>query len=325
MNYVVFDLEWNQCPFGKERENDKLPFEIVEIGAVKIGSQGERLGEFQRIVRPMVYKKLHFRTKEVIHIDAKTLESGQPFYVVVKEFLEWCGENCVFCTWGTTDLVELQRNMKYYGLLKMLPGPIRFYDVQKLFSLAYEDGKTRKSLEYGSNFLKLEQQRDFHRALSDAWYTAEIFKGLLDKDVMQYYSIDCYQNPKVKEEQVYAVFDNYSKLIFREFESKEDAMRDREISAARCFLCDKNVRKKVKWFALSPKNHCCLAYCGKHGYLKGKIRMKRTEEGKFYVVKTMKLIDQEEAEEIKARREELKKKRREKRRQAKKNAGAAEK
>ena len=324
MNYVVFDLEWNQCPFGKERENDKLPFEIVEIGAVKVGSQGERLGEFQRIVRPVVYNKLHFRTKEVIHIDAKTLEGGQPFYVAVKEFLEWCGEDCMFCTWGTTDLVELQRNMKYYGLLKMLPGPIRFYDVQKLFSLAYEDGKSRKSLEYASSFLQLEQQRDFHRALSDAWYTAEIFRGMFDKYVLQYYSIDCYQNPKTKEEQVYAVFDNYAKLISREFDSKEEAMKDREISAARCFLCEKNVRKKVKWFSLSPKNHCCLAYCGKHGYLKGKIRMKRTDEGKFYVVKTMKLIDEAEAEEIRSRREELKKRRREKRRQAKKTPGATE-
>ena len=28
MNYIVFDLEWNQCPYGKERENKRLPFEI---------------------------------------------------------------------------------------------------------------------------------------------------------------------------------------------------------------------------------------------------------------------------------------------------------
>ena len=36
MNYIVFDLEWNQCPYGKEKENKKLPFEIIEIGAVKL-------------------------------------------------------------------------------------------------------------------------------------------------------------------------------------------------------------------------------------------------------------------------------------------------
>lgn len=324
MNYIVFDLEWNQCPFGKGRENEKLPFEIIEIGAVKLGDQGEYLGEFQRIIRPVVYKKLHFRTKEVIHIDAKTLEGGDPFYVVVKEFFEWCGEDFVFCTWGTTDLAELQRNMKYYGLLKMLPGPVRFYDVQKLFSLAWEDGKSRKSLEYGINFLKLEKQSDFHRALADARYTAEIFRRLEEPEILRYYSIDCYQNPKTEEEQIYELFDSYAKFVSREFETKEEVMRDREIVAARCFLCDKNVRKKIKWFSVGPKNHCCLAYCGKHGYLKGKIRMKRAEDGNFYAVKTMKLIGEDEAEEIRERKEELKKRRKEKRKQLKKSAGALE-
>ena len=36
MNYIVFDLEWNQCPYGKDRENKRLPFEIIEFGAVKL-------------------------------------------------------------------------------------------------------------------------------------------------------------------------------------------------------------------------------------------------------------------------------------------------
>ena len=38
MDYVIFDLEWNQCPYGKGKENPKLPFEIIEIGAVKMRS-----------------------------------------------------------------------------------------------------------------------------------------------------------------------------------------------------------------------------------------------------------------------------------------------
>ena len=28
MNYIVFDLEWNQSPGGKAKENPKLPFEM---------------------------------------------------------------------------------------------------------------------------------------------------------------------------------------------------------------------------------------------------------------------------------------------------------
>ena len=30
MNYIVLDLEWNQSPLGKEFENKRLPFEIIE-------------------------------------------------------------------------------------------------------------------------------------------------------------------------------------------------------------------------------------------------------------------------------------------------------
>ena len=36
MNYIVLDLEWNQCPTGKSGEIRRLPFEIIEIGAVKL-------------------------------------------------------------------------------------------------------------------------------------------------------------------------------------------------------------------------------------------------------------------------------------------------
>lgn len=46
MNYIVFDLEWNQCPGGKEKENKKLPFEIIQIGAVKLDDQWEEFGQF---------------------------------------------------------------------------------------------------------------------------------------------------------------------------------------------------------------------------------------------------------------------------------------
>ena len=40
MNYVVVDFEWNQACYGKGSENRKIPFEIIEIGAVKLGHGG---------------------------------------------------------------------------------------------------------------------------------------------------------------------------------------------------------------------------------------------------------------------------------------------
>ena len=36
MNFIVLDLEWNQCPTGKSDTIGQLPFEIIEIGAIKL-------------------------------------------------------------------------------------------------------------------------------------------------------------------------------------------------------------------------------------------------------------------------------------------------
>lgn len=311
MNYIVFDLEWNQCPYGKGQENERIPFEIIEIGAVKLNSERQIIDQYQILIQPRVYKKLHHRTREIIQMDMKLLErEGIPFYRAVKEFLKWCGEDALFCSWGNSDLLELQRNMKYYGILQLLKGPIRYLDVQKLFSIDREDGDSRRSLEYAVDVLEIEKQQEFHRALADSWYTAKVLMRLRSEIVDTFYSIDCYQNPKRKEEEIKVFYPGYEKFISREFGSKEEAMADKEITSSRCHLCRKNIRKKIRWFAAGQKNYYCLAYCPVHGWMKGKIRMKKTEQGRVFAVKTMKYTTEEEAMEIRTKKEEIKRKRR---------------
>ena len=92
MNYIVFDLEWNQSPEGKERSDRYLQFEIVEIGAVKLDQNRKPIGEFRRLVKPQVYEELHFKIQEVTGLEMELLlREGQPFEQVIREFLEWCG------------------------------------------------------------------------------------------------------------------------------------------------------------------------------------------------------------------------------------------
>ena len=86
------------------------------------------------------------------------LDQGSSFVDAVRDFLAWAGGGAQFCTWGTVDLVELQRNMKYHGVLSLLKGPLHYYDVQKLFAVNFEDMKSRRSLEYGIDYLKLEKK-----------------------------------------------------------------------------------------------------------------------------------------------------------------------
>ena len=235
----------------------------------------------------------------------------------MKTFIKWCGPEPKFCTWGSTDLVELQRNMKYYHMLNLLKGPVFYYDIQKLFGLAYEGQRTARSLESAIDYLDMKKEGQFHRALNDAYYTAEIFKGIPEETAQKYFSIDCYQNPRARKDQIYTVFPEYSKFISREFLSKEEAMKDRDVTQTRCFLCGKTAKKKIRWFSVNTKSHICLAFCPVHGYFRGKARLKKTDEGKYYVVKTLKKINGEEAERIREKRDVLRKKRRKRRHQEK--------
>ena len=43
MNYIVLDLEWNQSADGKAYTNSRIPFEIIQIGAVKFDEKSHNL------------------------------------------------------------------------------------------------------------------------------------------------------------------------------------------------------------------------------------------------------------------------------------------
>lgn len=253
MDYVIFDLEWNQCPYGKGKENPKLPFEIIEIGAVKMDGERNVLGTFHRIVKPVVYQHLHHRTREVVGLTEEDLQNGIPFAQAVQEFFAFSGGACMFGTWGPGDLTELQRNMKFYNLLSLIRGPIHFYDVQKLFAIQYETMKSRRALEYAADFLHLPKDEHFHQALSDAKYTADIFARIDMDVVLAYDSIDVYQNPKSKKEEIHAVYNGYTKFISREFDTKEEAMHDREVCSTHCCICGKRQENAYAGFRPAGK------------------------------------------------------------------------
>lgn len=317
MDYIVLDLEWNQSGDGKENEVPGFPFEIIEIGAIKLNSEKEMIDEFTQLIKPQVYHQMNHITKKLIHLQIEELVNGNLFPDALRDFLEWCKSDYIFCTWGPLDLSELQRNMEYYHLNQLSNGPLKFYDVQKLFSIAFEDKKVRRALEYAVDFLDIKKDIPFHRAFSDAYYTAKVFAKINDPLVMEKVSYDVYIVPKRKEDEVHIVFDDYSKYISREFKDKIAAMDDKEVISVKCYLCNKAVKKKIRWFSSNGKHYYCVAYCDKHGFVKGKIRMKKSENEKVYVIKTIKIILEDEIEGIKIKQEKARIQRQIKRQQKK--------
>ena len=318
MNYIILDLEWNQSSTGEEEVSKILPFEIIEIGAIKLNSSRKMIDEFSELVKPQVYHEMHRITSKLIHLQMNQLQQGSFFPEVMKQFQDWCGDDYIFCTWGPLDLVELQRNIRYYGLEPLADGPFRYLDVQKLFSIAYEDRKSRRTLEYAVDFLNIEKDIPFHRAFSDAYYTAKVL-ARLEERVLSNYSYDVFHLPKDKESEVHVVFDDYAKYISRGFADKTEAIADKTVMGTKCYLCHKGLRKKIRWFTPNGKHYYSVSYCDKHGFMKSKVRIRKSEDDMIYVVKTDKFITEEEVSDIRNRQEKSKQQRKE-RRALKKNS-----
>lgn len=312
MNYIIFDLEWNQSSTGQEEVTKVLPFEIIEIGAVKLNSDREIIDKFTELIKPQVYHEMHRVTGKLIHLQMNQLKNGRSFTEVMEKFRAWCEKDYIFCTWGPLDLTELQRNIKYYSLEPLSDGPIKFLDIQKLFSIAYEDKKSRRTLEYAIDYLSIDKDIPFHRAFSDAYYASKVL-ALIDEKVCGNYSFDVFHIPKDKNSEVYVVFEDYAKYISRGFEDKVKALADKSVISTRCYQCHKALRKKIRWFSPNGKHYYNVSYCDKHGYMKSKIRIRKSEENMIYVVKTEKFITEAEVNGIRDKQDKAREQRKEKR------------
>lgn len=86
-------------------------------------------------------------------------------------------------------------------------------------------------------------------------------------------------------------------------------MKDKELMDMVCLRCGRMLRKKVRWFPWGQKLYLCLAVCPEHGYMRGKMRLKKSEYDQYYGVKTIKEASEADAEQLLQRREDAKKRR----------------
>ncbi|WP_312043549.1 hypothetical protein [Anaerotignum sp.] len=63
MNYIVLDLEFNQSFPFKTGETvapvPECPFEIIQIGAVKLNDSFQQIDTFNALIQPKIYPRLH--------------------------------------------------------------------------------------------------------------------------------------------------------------------------------------------------------------------------------------------------------------------------
>ena len=190
---VVYDLEWNMAepwrPVAPEVQA-RLPYEIIEIGAVRIDLpeggldavhaldwRHMALPSFSQQVRPQVHTRLNRFVARVTGRDHRSLRQGRSFPAVYRDFLAFCGEApCLHAVWSTSDIEPLGANLAWHGLDPTLG--IRVLDVQRLFAQRSHDPQRQRSIPAAMEMLGLAPPADLHTAIVDARCTAQIL-GLL--------------------------------------------------------------------------------------------------------------------------------------------------
>lgn len=244
MNYVVFDLEWNQ-PMDEASTIQNpvyLAGEIIEIGAVKLNENFQPIDELRLYIIPQYYKKMHKQIVALTGIHDKDLaEKGVPFIQAYKEFINWCGEEYAFMTWSMNDMPMLIDNMVLHGIdVTDLPA---CYDIQRIFSREIMRGETRYSLDTALTLLR-EKGDSSHDALHDARNTAKVCTHL---DLNEY-------------------LHEYTSRVFAErptgvrYETRKQILKDNTLREFFCPWCGTKVNCD-QWISISGSTHIAYGLC----------------------------------------------------------------
>lgn len=151
----------------------------------------------------------------------------------------------------------------------------------------------------------MEEDKPFHSAVNDAYYTGLVLKAMSPRDLADRYCYDIYNNPKDKKDEIISHHKHYLEHISREYHCKEEAISDVELMTPICYRCGKKLAPKVKWFANTPNSYTCIGKCWHHGLVSGKIRFKQSRNNNIFVIKTMIPTDKKGLEAMKERQDEL--------------------
>lgn len=189
MDIVILDLEWNAA---YSRRIKGYINEIIEFGAVKCGPDLKPKDTFACFVKPQVGKRLNPVVADLTNLTEENLIDGLTFMGAVSRFRKWAG-NCVIMTWGTSDILTLIENCRYFSGSGEVPFLTKYCDVQRYSqermgaSTAEQMGLSKAAELLGLDLSGMEH----HRALDDSLMTLEILKKLYEPDVIRGFTDTC--------------------------------------------------------------------------------------------------------------------------------------
>ena len=284
MQYIVLDMEWNQAwsgSYAAKRVPEKFRGEVIQIGAVRVTDRQIVGDEFQVLIKPKVFRKLNKKVSQLTGIkDADLAAHGVPFPEAMEQFREWCGEDCVFLTWGFDDIGILKENMALHGLEDTWVD--RWYNAQMIFNSQTDGATAQKALKTAMQMAGVEASRPAHDALGDAYHTAIVCTRLdLPRGMAEYG-----KSMKQHEDGFHGaeIPGCIARKVFHGFENKEAAMDALGGCENQCPKCDAQMTHG-KWVSQQNKRYATLCACPEHGSFLTRVRLAPDEDGTIKVVR----------------------------------------
>lgn len=283
MSYVVVDLEWNQAMSSKSSVFNKLPIhlrgEIIEIGAVKLDENMRPAGEFTVDVKPVYFKRMHYKVKKLTGIDAERLSHGIAFEDAFQQFRDWCGEDVTFLTWGYDDQGIMEQNIIIHDLdWDWISG---WVNLQLIYNVQTGGDKNQKSLSTAMEYFEIEQTRVAHDALGDAYNTALVCTHLDMGSGLEHYD-DCVRilSARAPGERRTPVTDGPEPLehrVFPDYISKAEAFSDEALTGIVCPVCG-GAAPGLRWVNQGDQRYMNLCSCPEHGNYLVRVKFRKTDD-----------------------------------------------
>ena len=176
MYYIVLDLDRNQpwpvfpsaqkaAPGSDSWRNhpDRRRAETPEDQTVA--------DELQLYVKPRYYRRLNKRVSKLTGIkESKLKAEGLDFPDAIEVFHRWCGDDCIFLTWGFDDIGILTENLRLFQLDAQWVQ--NWYNAQMMYNAQIGGGTQQKALKTALEEMGIAATRPAHDALGDAYHTA---------------------------------------------------------------------------------------------------------------------------------------------------------
>ncbi len=183
MKYIVLDFEFTDVPKSKKNLRYTTKHEIIEIGAVKLDKNCNRIDTFSTFVKPQ-FSILTPHCAELTGISFNALCNAPSFEEAFSAFEEWLGdEDYKIYTWSNNDKTQFKKECHMKHLDERFSNIINRHwtDLQKLF-IRFSGIKQCMQLEKALNSLDIKIEGKLHRAVDDAINTSSILSIMKNKN-----------------------------------------------------------------------------------------------------------------------------------------------